>query len=196
VATEHNGSDDSHRSTSRQKTNGTHTSGEPDQAGPHETGERNRPIYPSVSRIEARPAGDTNPMRKPAMSAKNPDGDLVASAGVKLKGEIASCNTLTVEGEVRAQACAQQIVVANSGYFIGKAEVGDAEISGLFEGTLRASGKVVIRRSGRVNGTVSYGQLEIEPGGELKGNVAVKFDAGKQGLLHMSPAEKFWPRRS
>jgi cytoskeletal protein CcmA (bactofilin family) len=155
--------------------------------------ERLQSIYSSEAaevQSEAAPAADT-PARKPAGSAKATDGSLVACAGVKLKGEIMSCGTLTVEGEVDAKVRARQIIVANGGVIIGKAEVAQAEIAGRFEGTLHVSGKLTIRRTGVFNGQVTYGQLEIEPGGELRGRVDV--DSNNSGAPQQ---EKSWSWRS
>ena len=66
----------------------------------------------------------------------------------------------------------------------------DAEIAGRFEGTLSVSGKLIIRRTGVFNGQVSYGQLEIEPGGELRGRVDVQEKKAR------GAAEKSWSWRS
>lgn len=157
---------------------------------PADVGEadRTRPIYPT--KPDAKSQGDG--ARKPSSTVNLTDGDLVAGAGVKLKGEIGSCDTLTVEGEVEAHLKARQIVVANGGAFTGRAEVSEAEISGRFEGTLHTTGKLIVRRTGRVNGQILYGQLEIEPGGELRGRVDVQFGGGgkKNGILGSS--EKSW----
>jgi len=86
---------------------------------------------------------------------------------------------------------ARQIIVAQGGVIIGKAEVVQAEIAGRFEGTLHVSGKLTIRRTGVFNGQVTYGQLEIEPGGELRGRVDVD---GNNGTAPQQ--EKSWSWRS
>jgi cytoskeletal protein CcmA (bactofilin family) len=137
--------------------------------------ERLQSIYssePVDAQVDPLPASEA-PSRKPQGSAKATDGALVACAGVKLKGEIMSCGTLTVEGEVDAKVRARQLIVANGGIVVGKADVVQAEIAGRFEGTLNVTGKLTIRRTGVFNGVVTYGQLEIEPGGELRGKVDV-----------------------
>lgn len=129
---------------------------------------------------------------KPKTAVNPHDGNLVAGAGVKLKGKIASCNTLTVEGKIDVNVHAHKIVVADRGYVVGNADVEDAEIAGRFEGHLRVSGKLLIRRTGCLRGNVSYGQLEIEPGGQLRGRVDVEKKSGADD----GPAEKSWFSRS
>jgi len=112
---------------------------------------------------------------------------VVAFAGVQLSGNIKSCGTLTVEGEVKATLKARQMVIAKGGIFRGDAEVDEAEIAGLFEGTLRVTGRLVVRRSGRLRGRAAYGELEIEPGGELRGRAMVIFAGGEAGLFNRTP---------
>ena len=112
------------------------------------------------------------PMRRPANVKGPADGDLLVCAGVKLKGAIGSCNILTVEGEVEGRVQARQLVVAGSGSFSGTAHVEQADIAGRFTGNLEVPGKLVVRGSGRLDCQVSYGQLEIESGGEMSGQIA------------------------
>lgn len=151
--------------------------------------------YAVRSHAEA-PKSDTKPVSDAATyrrttAIKAQDGDLVTCAGVKLKGTISSCNVLTVEGEIDATVQARQLVVMNGGALVGKAEVEEADIGGRFEGTLHASGKLVVRRTGRVIGQITYGQIEVEPGGELRGNISVQLGNRKTGLFSMPGQGRF-----
>jgi Polymer-forming cytoskeletal len=58
-----------------------------------------------------------------------------------------------------------------SGLFKGSAAIEDAEIRGRFEGDLVVSKRLLIKASGRVSGTVRYGQIEIECGGQISGDI-------------------------
>ncbi|MGH6980650.1 MAG: polymer-forming cytoskeletal protein, partial [Stellaceae bacterium] len=44
-------------------------------------------------------------------------------------------------------------------------------VRGLFEGTLNVSGRLLVRSTGRVVGKVRYGQIEIEIGGQISGEI-------------------------
>jgi len=96
---------------------------------------------------------------------------LIVGRNIRLKGEIASCDTLVVEGHVEASMDSRVIQIAESGVFIGEAGIDIAEVSGQFEGKLTARKRLVIRKSGRVSGTIRYGQIEIEAGGRISGDV-------------------------
>jgi cytoskeletal protein CcmA (bactofilin family) len=97
---------------------------------------------------------------------------LIVGREISLSGEIKSCDRLIVEGSVEAnlQSC-QDVNIAESGLFRGAATIDDAEIRGRFEGTLSVRNRLFIRSTGRVSGTVRYGQIEIECGGQISGDI-------------------------
>lgn len=61
-----------------------------------------------------------------------------------------------------------------SGHVKGEITVEEAEISGHFEGTLKVRGRLVIRGSASVIGTVEYGSLRVEPGAAIVGTMTVQ----------------------
>jgi cytoskeletal protein CcmA (bactofilin family) len=98
---------------------------------------------------------------------------LIVGPDIKLKGvEITDCDTLVVEGRVEASMDSRVVQIAQEGIFNGTATMDVAEIWGSFEGTLTARKQLVIYATGRVSGTVRYGKIRIEEGGELSGDVA------------------------
>ena len=104
---------------------------------------------------------------------------LIVGPHIKLKGlEITDCDTLLVEGSVEATMKSRVIEIAEIGAFKGEAEIDMADIRGRFEGKLTVHHKLVIHATGRVTGTVRYGSLVIEEGGQLCGEVQVATAAG------------------
>jgi cytoskeletal protein CcmA (bactofilin family) len=99
---------------------------------------------------------------------------LIVGGGITLNGEIRTCDTLVVEGRVEAvlQDC-KNIEIMAPGEFKGAAEVDVADISGRFDGDLTARQRLIVRAGGKVLGKIRYGQLEIERGGVLSGEVEV-----------------------
>ena len=97
---------------------------------------------------------------------------LIVGRDISLTGEINTCEKLIVEGQVQAtlSAC-HSIDVAKTGTFTGTAEVEDCEVSGLFDGELIVHGRLLVHASGKVTGRIRYGELEVERGGELDGDV-------------------------
>ena len=97
---------------------------------------------------------------------------LTVGPNIKLKGvEITDCDTLVVEGLVEATMDSRVIQIAEQGAFKGSAEIDVAEIRGEFNGNLTVRQKLVIYSTGKVTGTIRYGKLVIEEGGQLSGEI-------------------------
>ena len=108
-----------------------------------------------------------------AKDAKKDGGScLIVGPDVKLRGaEILDCDTLVVEGRVEATMDSRVIRIAENGSFSGKVGIDVAEINGNFEGELTAREQLIIHATGRVSGTIRYGKILIEEGGEVSGDV-------------------------
>ena len=129
-------------------------------------------IPPPPSRAVSPPA----PASVPLESKK-----LIVGRDISLNGRISSCDRLVVEGQVEAELhdC-HTIEIARTGTFKGAAEIEGAEVSGLYEGSLTVRGNLLIRSTGHVSGTIRYGRLEVEQGGEINGDVkSLEGKAGK-----------------
>jgi cytoskeletal protein CcmA (bactofilin family) len=131
---------------------------------------------PRETYAEQRPVAFASPAAqiKRVSQGSGASGDaahLQAGPGVTLKGEITGCDTLRIEGSVEGNATARQLVICPTGSFLGTAEIEEAEVEGKFEGTLNVSGRLFLRSTGRIAGTLTYGQIEVERGGEILGDV-------------------------
>lgn len=124
----------------------------------------------SASR-EAQPIAKGTPAAAPE-SDQEPASRLIVGPDVKLKGaEILDCDTLVVEGRVEATMDSRVIRIAEQGSFAGKVGIDIAEIYGRFDGELTARQQLIIHATGRVSGTIRYGKILIEEGGEVSGDV-------------------------
>ncbi|MEX0759596.1 MAG: polymer-forming cytoskeletal protein [Tistlia sp.] len=97
---------------------------------------------------------------------------LTVGKGIRLSGEITACEKLVVEGQVEADLSgAQDLVVAESGLFKGRAIVDRAEISGTFEGELTVREVLSLHGSGLIEGTLRFAEMEIQRGGRVRGTI-------------------------
>lgn len=97
---------------------------------------------------------------------------LIIGPGVSVKGEITSCNRLIVEGKIEAKlADCPNVIIKEGGLFNGESTTDDADVHGCFEGNLVVRNRLLVRASGRVSGTIAYGELEVERGGEISGEI-------------------------
>jgi cytoskeletal protein CcmA (bactofilin family) len=124
-------------------------------------------------RVEAPTPGVVTPQVNQASRREASENrKLIVGREIALSGEISSCDRLVVEGSVQANlANCHDIDIAESGLFKGSASIDEAEIRGRFEGELTVRNRLFIRATGQVVGTVRYGQLEIECGGRISGDV-------------------------
>ena len=107
------------------------------------------------------------------LSLEDDANRLTVGRNICLKGEITACEKLVVEGRVEAvMAEARMIEVMPTGFYKGSANVQEADISGHFEGSLVATDILTIRKGGRISGSVRYGKIVIESGGEISGDMA------------------------
>ncbi len=97
---------------------------------------------------------------------------LTIGSGITMSGEIESCDYLLVEGTVEAALKGASVLdIAESGVFYGTVEIEDATIAGRFEGDITAHGRLTIRSSGVVTGSISYKELEVESGAVIDGKL-------------------------
>ncbi|RJG05635.1 polymer-forming cytoskeletal protein [Noviherbaspirillum cavernae] len=146
-------------------------------------------IMPAGSSGIAKPAtplgsGPAASALNPAPATTNEGGSkLIVGPNIKLKGvEITDCDTLVVEGRVEATIDSRVIQIAERGAFKGSAEIDIAEIHGEFDGDLTVRQKLVIYSTGKVTGTVRYGKVVIEEGGQLSGDIQVGTASVSKGL--------------
>ena len=125
---------------------------------------------PTTSSNEPNKDADPSPSKPWTEQAER--RTMVVGPGISLSGDIKSCDRLVVEGSVEAtlHGC-REMEISKSGLFKGNASVEQAEVSGQFEGELVVSKRLLIRSTGHVLGTITYGEIEIERGGRVSGTV-------------------------
>ena len=115
--------------------------------------------------------------RRQSSSSNSSNGDerrLTVGKGLSLAGEIASCDILVVEGKVEARLSDGKLLeITEAGQFRGSVEIENADIAGRFDGELVVHGRLTVRSTGRVSGTVRYSELEISAGGQIIGELQV-----------------------
>ena len=153
------------------------------------------PRVPDQARPPAdapRPAEGTARPGVPAMAApRRADDDLrklIVGREISLSGEITSCDKLIVEGSVEAnlQNC-HDVELAETGLFKGSATIDEIEVRGRFEGNLIVRKRLFIRATGRVSGTIRYGQIEVERGGQISGDIQAQTS---EDLIADAPAAR------
>lgn len=154
------------------------------------------------------------PMTPGAMSygsshnaAYNPYGSgrkLIIGEGITMSGEIEHCDHLIVEGTVQATLKdAKLLDISEAGVFYGTVDIEEATIAGRFEGDLNVAGRLTVKASGVITGSIRYKELAIEAGASIQGNLqptgprkgeenvaAADFSKGKQVAKQAREAAK------
>ena len=146
-------------------------------------------------------AHSTPPAAAPASAAASTHGlahppstemagsKLFVGVNIKLKGvEISDCDVLVIEGHVEATVQSKVMQIAKPGTLKGTAMIDVAEVNGEFSGELTARSRLVVNGTGRVTGTIRYGQLIVAEGGEVSGDVKPLEAAEKHPPQARAPA--------
>ena len=120
--------------------------------------------YPGVATYGQTNMGAAN---EPAAGRK-----LYIGQGITLSGEIESCDHLVVEGTVEAALKGASVLeIAEAGSYFGTVDIDEATIAGRFEGDLTVRGRLTIKASGSITGSIAYKELAAEAGATIDGKV-------------------------
>jgi cytoskeletal protein CcmA (bactofilin family) len=135
------------------------------------------------------------------MSASNatgfrPDQQNAAyiGAGVTVKGDVSAPEALVVDGRIEGDVAARAVVVGPSGEIRGKVNAVEADIGGAVAGEVHITRLLAIRTTGRVEGRVSYGEIALERGGVLKGELSSSEEARTGVAATRTPPAIVTPR--
>jgi cytoskeletal protein CcmA (bactofilin family) len=147
----------------------------------------------------AGPMGTRRDTRRPAPMDRDRLGSgeerkLTVGKGLSLAGEISACDVLVVEGKVEAKLSDGKLLeITETGQFRGSVEIENADIAGRFDGDLTVHGRLTIRGTGRITGIIKYGELEVNAGGQVIGEMQVVGGgaASSTGPGMKSPSKKY-----
>ena len=96
---------------------------------------------------------------------------VVIGHGVQLNGEIKKADEVQIDGEADVVMKTDNLVVGATGNCKGTIETHNADIWGLFDGDIQASGTLTIQEQGTVSGKIEYQNLQIKLGGKISGDI-------------------------
>jgi cytoskeletal protein CcmA (bactofilin family) len=152
------------------------------------------PLPSAMAERAAAAASAAAPAVGPAADEGETGKRLIVGKGIQLKGEITACDRLVVEGQVEVTMNATRTLeIKPSGHFIGSCEVEEADVSGVYEGDLTVRGRLIVHHNGRVTGKICYGELELERGSQISGELTVR---ERQQSQAATPAQATAGRRN
>ena len=96
---------------------------------------------------------------------------VVIGHGVTINGEIKKADEVQIDGEADVTMKTDNLVVGATGDCKGDIETHNADIWGVFDGDIKASGTLTIQEQGKVSGKIEYQNLQIKLGGQISGDI-------------------------
>ncbi len=96
---------------------------------------------------------------------------VVIGQGVVINGEIKKAEEVQIDGESDVTMKTDNLVVGATGDCKGNIETHNADIWGVFDGDIKASGTLTIQEQGKVSGKIEYQNLQIKLGGQISGDI-------------------------
>lgn len=91
----------------------------------------------------------------------------VIMADTVLEGDVISKGHVVVNGRVQGDLTAQSVTISQTGGVFGSLRAQTAEVHGAVQGNVSIRELFRIGQTGAVSGTVEYGRIAMEQGGEL-----------------------------
>jgi cytoskeletal protein CcmA (bactofilin family) len=157
-------------------------------------------VVPPAASAAATPAKPTiapSPAARPTTpTAGRPTGRAEAGEkrvlqlgkGISIQGSVTEAERIVIEGTMESQLLqCQELAISHSGVFKGEVQVEDADIAGVFDGTLTATGSLTIRATGRVLGVARSRRLSVEEGGQLTGRMEMITENPTSAPMQVAP---------
>ena len=96
---------------------------------------------------------------------------VVIGNGVSISGEIKKADEVQIDGEADVTMKTDNLVIGATGECKGTIETHNADIWGLFDGDIKASGTLTIQEQGKATGSIEYQNMQIKLGGQLSGEI-------------------------
>jgi cytoskeletal protein CcmA (bactofilin family) len=150
-----------------------------------------RPPFTTAPTPQATPPAGLRPGLPPARApARDPSErrTLVVGRGISVQGTVQDAERLVVEGTVEASMIhATELAISPGGIFKGEIEVEDAEIAGTIDGKLTVRGSLIVRATGKMQGSARCRRLQVEDGGQITGQMEMLTDQVKSEPVRPAP---------
>lgn len=106
-------------------------------------------------------------------NSKSGSGELstIIGADTSIEGKLESKNAMRVDGNIKGEVISgESITIGSGGTINGDIIARDVVVGGKINGTITASGKIVLEESAVLNGDLKAVRLVVEEGATFNGN--------------------------
>ena len=98
----------------------------------------------------------------------------IIGAGMQIRGDCESTDTIRIEGTVEGAVRAEKaVVIGKGGRVIGDITTADAKIAGSVKGILDINSRLEVAATAKIDGEIRTARLQLEEGGIVNGTVSV-----------------------
>ena len=105
---------------------------------------------------------------------------LMIGEGVTITGTIKANNEVNIQGTIDGDIECNSITINKSGNVKGKIKTETMTVEGKAEGEMNVNTVLNIKSEGHVNGKVFYGEIQIDEGGKISGEINHRNKDNKQ----------------
>ena len=123
----------------------------------------------------------SNTIRKPEKKIiENSKSSLIIGEGVTITGTIKARSEVTIQGTIDGDIECNSVAINKSGNVKGKIKAETMMVEGKAEGEMNVNQVLNIKSEGHVNGKIFYGEIQIDQGGKLSGEINHRDKDNKQ----------------
>ena len=111
---------------------------------------------------------------------ENSKNSLMIGEGVTITGTIKANNEVTIQGTIDGDIECNSVTINKSGNIKGKIKTDTMIVEGKAEGDMNVNAVLNIKSEGHVSGKVFYGEIQIDEGGKLSGEINHRDKDNKQ----------------
>ena len=99
------------------------------------------------------------------------NSSLMIGEGVAITGTIKARDTVTIQGTIDGDIECNSVTINKSGNVKGNIKTETMTVEGKAEGEINVNTVLVIKSEGQVSGKIFYGDIQIDEGGKLTGEI-------------------------
>jgi cytoskeletal protein CcmA (bactofilin family) len=97
--------------------------------------------------------------------------NLVIGTGVTFNGSISAPGKAVINGQVTGELTADDLLIGKEGNVTGTVRAREIDVHGELNEDIVCREHILIHSTGRVSGTMEYSELEIQRGGQFRGEM-------------------------
>jgi cytoskeletal protein CcmA (bactofilin family) len=99
------------------------------------------------------------------------NNNLMIGEGVTFSGSISVPGMAIINGKVSGEVTTESLQIGKTGHITGKVKAKEIDVQGELHEDITCENHIIIHSSGVVSGKLDYSELEIERGGQFRGNM-------------------------